>query len=78
MADANVGESVPAERVSADNFASFELTTIENEEVVAVAVFASVNRIEIALVPAEVGVPEITPVVEFKLKPTGKVPEATE
>ena len=50
---------------------------MENDDVVAVAVLESVNRIVMALVPATVGVPEITPEVVFSVTPVGKVPEAT-
>ena len=42
MFDAKIGERVPDERASADNVATFELITIENDEVVATVVFVSV------------------------------------
>ena len=40
-----------------------------------VVLFASVTRIVKVDVPVEVGVPEITPVDEFKASPAGKLPD---
>ena len=51
---------------------------IENELVVATAVFESVIRAVIANVPLAVGVPEITPVVLFRFTPEGSDPDAIE
>ena len=42
MLDAKVGESVPDERDSAERVATFELITIEKDDVVATVVFVSV------------------------------------
>jgi hypothetical protein len=58
--------------------ASFELITIENDEVVATVVFVSVIRAVIAKVPDAVGVPEITPVEVLSVTPAGSDPEAIE
>jgi hypothetical protein len=52
------------------------LITIENEDVVVVAVFESVTLTVIAWVPAVVGVPVIAP-LKLKLNPFGSVPDAT-
>ena len=61
MPDAKGEESVPDESARLDSVATFELTTIEKDEVVAVVVFVSVIVTVIAYVPVAVGVPEITP-----------------
>jgi hypothetical protein len=53
-----------------------ELITIENELVVATAPLASVNRTVIAKVPAVLGVPEITPVLVFRVTEPGNDPDA--
>jgi hypothetical protein len=58
--------------------ASFELITIENDEVVATVVFVSVIRAVIAKVPDAVGVPEITPVEALSVTPAGSDPEGIE
>jgi hypothetical protein len=58
--------------------ATFELITIEKEEVVATVVFESVIRAVIAYVPAEVGVPEITPDEVLSVTPAGSDPEGIE
>jgi hypothetical protein len=58
--------------------ATFELITIENDEVVATVVFVSVIRAVIAKVPDAVGVPEITPVEVLSVTPAGNDPEAIE
>jgi hypothetical protein len=58
--------------------ATFELITIENDEVVATVVFVSVIRAVIAKVPDAVGVPEITPVEVSSVTPAGSDPEAIE
>jgi 2-methylaconitate cis-trans-isomerase PrpF len=55
-----------------------ELIAIENEDVVAVAVFVSVKVTVIANVPAAVGVPETTPVAPSSNKPPGRDPDAIE
>jgi hypothetical protein len=62
-----------------DGVESFsELIAIENEDVVAVVVFVSVNVTVIANVPAAVGVPETAPVVSLSDRPPGRDPDAIE
>jgi hypothetical protein len=58
--------------------ATFELITIEKEEVVATVVFASVIVTVIAKVPVVVGVPEITPDEVLSVTPAGSEPDAME
>ena len=53
------------------------LTRIVKEDVVAVAVLLSVTRIAIDCEPGVVGVPEIAPVEELRVRPPGRVPEAS-
>jgi hypothetical protein len=73
--DAKDEESVIDERDSAERVETFELITIEKDEVVATVVFASVIRAVMAYVPVAVGVPEITP-PELIVTPAGKEPVA--
>jgi hypothetical protein len=76
--DAKDGESVMEESDSADKVATFELITMEKDDVIAVVVFVSVMRAVIAKVPVAVGVPEITPVAPSSVTPAGSDPEAIE
>jgi hypothetical protein len=69
---------VPDESVRLDNVATFELITIEKDEVVATVVFESVIRAVIAYVPVAVGVPEITPDEELRVTPAGSDPDSME
>jgi hypothetical protein len=76
--DAKDEESVIDERDSAERVETFELITIEKDEVVATVVFASVIRAVMAYVPVAVGVPEITPDEVLSVIPAGSDPEAME
>jgi hypothetical protein len=73
-----VGVIVPDESTRLDNVATFELITIEKDEVVATVVFVSVIVTVIAYVPVAVGVPEITPDEVLSVTPVGKDPDAIE
>jgi hypothetical protein len=76
--DEKDGESVMKDSDRPESVATFELITIEKDEVVATVVFVSVIRAVMAKVPVAVGVPEITPVAPSRVTPAGSDPDARE